>query len=764
MLRRRRRALVIEPGALRLCIPGPAVLIGRQTSMNVALEEAKAEPAGVSSRDLLSALRRLDILLQQAVRKAESTYGSKAAADTFRGLYLSHADAEDLLGREPGAPTLSAFEGIDLPAVHASNSPLNCLRRTFSLSDLDLDVVCLALAPELDLRYERLYAYLQDDVTRRHPTLDLALNLLCGSAEDKIKKRVHFAPEAPLLRFGLIHVFPDQHQSQPSLLAHYFRLDPQVVRMLLGQLSLDERLRSYCQLARPTVALDDVHVTASTRQALPFLVKNIQEHHARGFYFEGKRGTGKRQVAEALARCIGASLLTVDMGQAITREADDDEIVKLICREAKLQNAVLYLDEFDALRGDVRHKRLPQLLSEQVEGVVVMAGSKPWSSLSGEWKNVMVVPFSVATFEERYASWQRGLENANVGVDPQTVVAIADRFRLNQNQISEAIETARGQALWRAAQQQEPASGELQPTPQDLFRAARRHSGRELASLARKIESVQTWNDLVLPDDAMTQLQEIVLRMVHRHRVLHQWGFDRKLSSGKGVNALFAGTSGTGKTMAAEVIANELGLELYKVDLAGVVSKYIGETEKNLERIFDAAEEANAILFFDEADALFGKRSEVHDAHDRYANIEVAYLLQRMEQYEGISLLATNLRQNMDEAFVRRLAFIVQFPFPNVASRLRIWQGIWPREISFSDDVNLEHLASQYKLSGGNIKNIAFAAAFHAAADGGCVSMSHLLRATRREYQKMDRVLLGSELETLPVLERENESPGQPLT
>ena len=709
--------------------------------MNAAFEEIKFNPAEVSAGDLLSALRRLDILLRHAVGKAELTYGAKAAADNFRGLYLSHADTEDLLDREPGTASLSSFEGIHLPATDGTTSQLDCLRRSFSLSDFDLDVVCMALAPELDLRYERLYAYLQDDVTRRHPTLDLALNILSASAEDKIEKRAHFAPEAPLLRLGLIQVFPDPHQTQPSLLAHYFKLDPQVVRMLLGQLSLDERLRPYCQLWRPTVALDDVHVTATTKQALPFLIKNIRENRACGFYFEGKRGTGKRQVAEALASQTGAALLTVDMGHAVAREADDDELVKLLCREAKLQNAILYLDEFDAIRGDARHRRLPKLLSEQVEGVAVMAGSKPWSSLSSEWKGAMVVPFPVATFEERYASWERGLEDATLAVDPQTVAAIADRFRLNQNQIADAIETARGQALWRAAQQQESVSGDLQPTPQDLFAAARRQSGQELASLARKIESLQTWNDLVLPDDSMSQLREIVLRLVHRHRVLHQWGFDRKLSSGKGVNALLAGTSGTGKTMAAEVIANELGLELYKVDLAGVVSKYIGETEKNLERIFDAAEQANAILFFDEADALFGKRSEVHDAHDRYANIEVAYLLQRMEQYEGISLLATNLRQNMDEAFVRRLAFIVQFPFPSAESRLRIWKGIWPREVSLGDDVNLEQLAAQFKLSGGNIKNIAFAAAFHAASDGGCVSMSHLLRATRREYQKMDKVL-----------------------
>ena len=193
--------------------------------------------------------------------------------------------------------------------------------------------------------------------------------------------------------------------------------------------------------------------------------------------------------------------------------------------------------------------------------------------------------------------------------------------------------------------------------------------------------------------------------------------------------------------MAAEVIASELGLELFKIDLASVVSKYIGETEKNLERIFAAAEQANAILFFDEADALFGKRSEVRDAHDRYANIEVAYLLQKMEGYEGVSLLASNLRQNMDEAFLRRLAFIVNFPFPDTQSRRRIWQGIWPAQVSFAGDVDFDRLAQQFKLSGGNIKNVALAAAFHAAQDGGRVSMAHLLQATKREYQKIGKVL-----------------------
>jgi SpoVK/Ycf46/Vps4 family AAA+-type ATPase len=243
----------------------------------------------------------------------------------------------------------------------------------------------------------------------------------------------------------------------------------------------------------------------------------------------------------------------------------------------------------------------------------------------------------------------------------------------------------------------------------------------------------------------MQQLREICNHVKHRARVYDEWGFDRKLSLGKGLNALFAGPSGTGKTMAAEIMANELGLDLYKIDLSTVVSKYIGETEKNLSRIFAEAETSNAILFFDEADALFGKRSEVRDSHDRYANIEISYLLQRMEEYEGITILATNLRKNMDEAFVRRMQFAVEFPLPNENDRRRIWEGIWPDDTPRSPNLDLASMARRFELPGGNIRNIALAAAFMAANDGRVVNMTHLIHATRREYQKMGKVIAERE-------------------
>jgi SpoVK/Ycf46/Vps4 family AAA+-type ATPase len=291
----------------------------------------------------------------------------------------------------------------------------------------------------------------------------------------------------------------------------------------------------------------------------------------------------------------------------------------------------------------------------------------------------------------------------------------------------------------------ERAHATASATVEDLFAGARSQSGDSLAALAHRIEPRYTWEDLVLPSDCVAQLHEICQRVAHRHRVLGAWGFDRKLSLGKGVNALFAGPPGTGKTMAAEVIASELRLDLYRIDLAGVVSKYIGETEKNLDRVFSAAESANAILFFDEADALFGKRSEVRDSHDRYANLEISYLLQKMEQHEGIAILATNLRQNLDDAFVRRIAFTVHFPFPDESSRRLIWEQIWPPETPLADDVDFDVMARQFRLSGGNIKNIALASAFLAAGDGGRVTMGHLRQATRREHQKMGKTSLEPE-------------------
>jgi SpoVK/Ycf46/Vps4 family AAA+-type ATPase len=340
-------------------------------------------------------------------------------------------------------------------------------------------------------------------------------------------------------------------------------------------------------------------------------------------------------------------------------------------------------------------------------------------------------------FDRRRRLWIEALPANSDDLD-DAVDSVAAKFRLGVEGIRRAGEQAVVAARWR-----DPSSAV--PSAIDLHAAARNQSTPILSGLARKITPHYRWDDLILPADALDQLQEISARVEHRYSVYESWGFERKLSLSRGVIALLAGNSGTGKTMAADVMANALGLDLYRIDLSAVVSKYIGETEKNLDAIFREAERSNAILFFDEADALFGKRSEVKDAHDRYANIETAYLLQRMEEYSGIVILATNLKMNLDEAFVRRLHFVVDFPMPDEPFRKRIWEGAIPPEAPLGEDIDWDFLARQFKVSGGNIKNAVVAGAFLAAGEGRPIEMSHLVRGMRREYQKLGRMVTDAE-------------------
>ena len=335
---------------------------------------------------------------------------------------------------------------------------------------------------------------------------------------------------------------------------------------------------------------------------------------------------------------------------------------------------------------------------------------------------------------ERVSLWSSMLEGIsnNSEISQQTIETLAGQFVLTTGQIVASASTAMSQAL------QEERS--LQS--EDLFEAARLHSGHHLAGLAHKIEPRYAWEDLVLPETPINMLHELVSMVKSRPRVLEQWGLGRKLTSSMGISALFTGSPGTGKTLAAQIIAKELGIDLYRIDLSTVVSKYIGETEKNLDRIFNEAQASNAILFFDEADAIFGKRSEVKDAHDRYANIEVGYLLQRMEAYDGVAILATNLRANLDEAFTRRLQFIINFPFPEEEYRFRIWKVLMPPDLPLADDLDLNLMAKRFKLAGGSIRNSIVSAAFVAAEDtDGCVKMSHLMHGVRRELQKMGKLV-----------------------
>ena len=476
-----------------------------------------------------------------------------------------------------------------------------------------------------------------------------------------------------------------------------------------------------------------------------------------GLYLQGADRVARVAAAESIAARAGQTLLVADVGEAARAGSNGRELAQQLGREVRLRGRLLLMELTGALETPDCRAVVSELLRAWTpsDGSVLFAGERPWPETDTGEQIMLTLTLERSNYDDRRALWRESLAEFGGITDPGVVDDLAGRFRLTRSQTIRAVAEARGRIRLtvRPGAPADPAGKTQTPTlgREALFAAARAQGGRALAELARRIDPKHGWDDLVLPDETAAQLQELCQRVVHRERVLGAWGFDRKLTTGRGVSALFAGPSGTGKTMAAEVIARELGMALYAIDLAGVVSKYIGETEKNLDRIFTAAERANVVLFFDEADALFGKRSQVRDSHDRYANLEVSYLLQKIEAYDGFAILATNLRQNLDEAFARRMAFTVHFPVPGEASRRRIWEGIWPAETPLAADIDLRQLARQLALSGGSIRNMALAAAFLAAEDGSAVGMRHVWVAARREYQKFGKVLDPKVMDQQPL-------------
>jgi AAA+ superfamily predicted ATPase len=712
-----------------------------------------AQPFGSSHEQLLAALAYVDLRVRWAVLRARA-HGLNPD-DEFRGLYISETQVDALLASDLGhslwpAPNGHKAELAQWPALLAEARQrwqartdagraagcemlLDNLVTAFALSTAEVDAFLISLAPELDPRYERLFAYLQDDVTKKRPAADLVLNLLTDSFDEKLRLRRLFYDDGRLLQSCLLVRFSDGSAREPTLLAHYLRPASRVVEHLLGHSGVDNRLAKVAWLAgtagwEPSAAVPS---PLSGEQIEHFLQHPAAASVSRRpplFAFVGGYGAGKRETALRLARAAGQPLLTVDMAGLAKEEGDWPELLRLICRDGRLAGATLYLTGWDAVIGDNDHP--PPAVFQQLLDYphsVIVAGTAVWQPAGRvEARPVVRTHFNLPDYEERLQVWHALLPDEQLDL-----TGVANQFHFTPGQITDAAATARDLAFCR----HEVLTEEL------LFMACRDHSNQKLSTLATKIRPRYGWEDIVLPPDTRQQLQEMVNMVRQRPLVYGQWGFDRKLALGKGLNALFAGESGTGKTMSADIMAGQLGLDLYKIDLSTLVSKYIGETEKNLNRIFTEAATSNAILFFDEADAIFGKRSEVKDSHDRYANIEISYLLQRMEAYDGVVILATNMRSNLDEAFTRRLHFIIEFPFPEAADREVIWRVNFPPETPLAADVDYRLLAERFRLAGGNIRNIIMAAAFLAAEAGEAVAMAHLLHASRREYQKMGRLI-----------------------
>lgn len=615
----------------------------------------------------------------------------------------------------------SLVNGLRLPLVE--------LAQRFVLSACETDLLFACIAVELDRRYERVYGFLHDDMSRKLASPGLALGLYCDTLLEQLEARELLSPQSALRHYRLIEVM-EEGGTLPWA-SRAMRIDPRILAFVLGQTDLDARIARYVTVlgtagTAAAAPLEWVKRIADELSAVPQRNKPL-------VYLHGERHAGADSMVGSAAQALGLEVLAVDAECLLEPGVDVELLLFALFREALLSQSALFLRQLDRVletpAGAARYRAILRCFTEM--GLAVFAsGERPWSWQSpARPVSLHLVELESGGFVEQLQAWQAHANNRFVdaqlhrliSLHPTPVSAIAD--------------------VWRMAEVLAEAAGSGEPTLEHVHQACRRQHGVPASSLARRIEPKHNWDDLVLPRVQSEQLAAICSHAKHSSIVYGAWGFDRKLSLGRGLNVLFSGPPGTGKTMAAEVIAAELGVEMLKIDLSQITSKYIGETEKNLRQLFDQAASANAILFFDEADALLGKRSEVKDAHDRYANTETAYLLQKMEEYPGITVLATNLRQNLDEAFTRRMRFIIEFSLPESSDRLRIWRSIWPSQVPLAVDVDFALLAQRYRLSGGSIRNAALSAAFLAAELQQSVSMSHLMHAIKREFQKMGRLV-----------------------
>ncbi len=618
---------------------------------------------------------------------------------------------------EARAELASASEG-EPPAA------LLLLSRQLGLSEFERNILLLCLGVELDTRVAALCARAQDDPGRVYPTFALAMTLFDAPAWEAL------SPERPLRYWRLLEI--NQPGAQPLTTAA-LRADERIVSYAKGLNYIDDRL---APLLGPLPQVSADTLPASQQATAQSIVSTLTSARkpVGPVVLLGRDRESKRQVAGAVAGALGIHFYRLPADVLPSHAGELETLARLWQRDSLLLPLALYVDAHDVDKSagtDGTLSRLTRFVLRS--GGLVFVDSRDGAAAS--FDRAFAVEVDRPTPAEQRLMWASALDGEGGDIPGQ----LAGQFNLNQDSIASIVTLAR---------QSETA----EPLEQKLWRQCLAKTRPGMDRLAEKLDAKATWDDIVLPEQEAGLLRQIAAQVQVRARVYDDWGFRARMNRGLGISALFAGDSGTGKTMAAEVLANALKLDLYRIDLSAVVSKYIGETEKNLRQVFDAAEDGGAILFFDEADAIFGKRSEVKDAHDRYANIEINYLLQRMEAYRGLAILATNMKSALDTAFMRRLRFVVNFPFPGVAERKRMWERVFPAETQ-TDGLEHERLA-RFNLTGGSIHNIALNSAFFAAQNGNAVTMPLVFEAARNEFRKLDRPINEADFRMVKAVER----------
>lgn len=612
-------------------------------------------------------------------------------------------------------------ESADMPIIRAI--------RAFNLCPFELMVFMTLLVCELNKKYEKLFVYLQDDITKKNPAVETAIRLFAEPGDVVSEYFTYFDDNSVLMNF---FVAP----SEGTLCTKSLRLSEAVFAYVTG--SGDKNSSVYFD---HTAALHDLYIDKDINDCICSMVRLTQNKTAL-ICLKGKKGSGRKFQVKHCARVMGEDAIFLNAGALLEPEKQRAAFNNALCA-ALLNGAVLCITEFQQLLREDSAKALGgfcEILNKSRKHL----GTHIFITTEEKWydavldESIVKIDFELPETDEqtRLTLWESFMagKQFDSSIDPSEMAA---KFRFTPGQVAGSV--TRSVDLTKMA-----GGGVI--SPEVLHSSCYDQVVVGLNTLASPIKAAYDWDDLVLPQSEVKLLKEACTHIKYRNTIYNVWGFGKKAAYGRGLSMLFSGPPGTGKTMAAQVITNQLHMQMYKVQISQIVSKYIGETEKNLRRVFTEAKNANCILFFDEMDALFGKRSEVKDSHDRHANIETAYLLQQMEEYDGVVLMATNLLQNIDEAFMRRINFVIAFPFPDEATRKKLWKKMLDTDAPISEDVNFDFLADNFRMAGGNIKNCVIHAAFLAAAENVPINMRHLVTSVVTEQRKNGAVVLKEDL------------------
>jgi SpoVK/Ycf46/Vps4 family AAA+-type ATPase len=619
--------------------------------------------------------------------------------------------------------------------------PFDVLAARYGLDPAEVDVLRLAVAPSLDSSFRKRVARYKDNVLLDYVDVDFLLSVLFESRPERLRARELFLPSGRLVREHLVQLSLPRDIASDTLPANEVRVPDRVVNFLLGHDYLDKTIASLARLERPQVPMDRLVMDEKTRDEVLTVVRGwasrgTDQGHGLVVGMSGPPGTGKSLFATVIASTLGRPLVTADCGKL----ADDPtlkETLETLFFDVRMRGAILALDHCEVLFAQ-KSPRLPTAYAalEAHPGLAVLLTNDP-KQLDGSLERFVAyqVEFEAPDFAQRDKLWALHADAQDLPRGPDVdLPALAQTFDFNGGQIRNAVSVGRELVASR---------GEAALTQADLVAGSWAQVRADMEEYSKKRKIHLTLEDLILPDEEMKQVREVLEAAQNKAFIMTRWGFGKRLSTGKGICCLFVGDAGTGKTLCAEILAEALKQGLYQISIPRVMSKYIGETEKNIERIFSTAKANNSILLFDEADALFTSRVKVETSVDRFSNMEINLLLQEIERFEGLTLLTTNLEKNMDKAFERRIQFKIRFPFPEKHYRARIWKTLIPRECPIDPDIDWDLVGESFELSGGHIKNAVLRAAYKAARDTKRITMKNIVDAAEAECRQSGRLFRG---------------------